>query len=61
MLSDVDSVTVNVLTTDEETTQSLSTWDSEEKLPDGIEWQIQMANGKQYRRVFDIKGSADEQ
>lgn len=60
LLSDVDSVKVNVLTTDEETTQSLSTWDSAEKLPDGIEWQIQMANGKQYRRVFDIKGRADK-
>ena len=61
LLPDVDRVTVNVLTTDEETTQSLSSWDSAEKLPDGIEWQIQMANGKQYRRVFDIKGGLNKQ
>ena len=60
LLSDVDSVRVNVLTSDEESTQTASTWDSAEKLPDGIEWQIQMADGKQYRRVFDIKGSTDK-
>ena len=60
LLSDVDSVRVNVLTSDEESMQAASTWDSAEKLPDGIEWQIQMADGKQYRRVFDIKGSTDK-
>ena len=60
LLSDVDSVRVNVITTDEDETQTLSTWDSAEKLPDGVEWQIQMADGKQYRRVFDIKGSTDK-
>jgi general secretion pathway protein J len=60
LLSDADSVRVNVLTSDEESTQTASTWDSAEKLPDGIEWQIQMADGKQYRRVFDIKGSTDK-
>ena len=61
LLSDVDSVRVNVLTSDEESTQTASTWDSAEKLPDGIEWQIQMTDGKQYRRVFDIKGNTDKQ
>jgi hypothetical protein len=61
LLSDADSVRVNVLTSDEESTQTASTWDSAEKLPDGIEWQIQMADGKQYRRVFDIKGSTDKE
>ena len=60
LLSDVDRVRVNVITTDEDETQTLSTWDSAEKLPDGVEWQIQMADGKQYRRVFDIKGSTDK-
>lgn len=60
LLSDVDSVRVNVLSTAEDTTETLSTWDSVEKLPDGVEWQIQMADGKQYRRVFDIKGSANK-
>jgi general secretion pathway protein J len=60
LLSDVDSVRVNVLTSDEESTQTASTWDSAEKLPDGIEWQIQMSDGKQYRRMFDIKGSTDK-
>ena len=60
LLSDVDSVRVNVLSADEDTTETLSTWDSAEKLPDGVEWQIQMADGKQYRRVFDIKGSANK-
>jgi len=61
LLSDVDNVRVNVLTSEEESTQTASTWDAAEKLPDGIEWQIQMADGKQYRRVFDIKGSTDKQ
>ena len=61
LLSDIDSISVNVLISDEEATQSLSTWDSLENLPDGIEWQIKMADGKQYRRVFDIKRSADKQ
>ena len=60
LLSDVDSVRVNVLSSDEDTTETLSTWDSAEKLPDGVEWQVQMADGKQYRRVFDIKGSANK-
>lgn len=57
LLSDVDSVRVNVLQSDEETTQSLSSWDTQDRLPDGVEWYIQMANGKEYRRVFEIKGS----
>lgn len=61
LMSDIDNVSVNVMTSDEETTQSLSTWDSAEKLPDGVEWQIQLADGTQYRRVFDIKGSSDKQ
>ena len=60
LLSDIDNVSVNVMSFDEDTTQSLSTWDSAEKLPDGVEWQIQMADGKQYRRVFDIKGSSEK-
>ena len=60
LLSDVDSVRVNVLSTDEDTTETLSTWDSAEKLPDGVAWQIQMADLKQFRRVFDIKGSTDK-
>ena len=61
LLSDVDNVRVNVLTSEEESTQTASTWDAAEKLPDGIEWQIQMTDGKQYRRVFDIKGNTDKQ
>ena len=60
LLSDVDSVRVSVMQADEETTQTLSTWDTADKLPDGIEWQIQMKNGKQYRRVFEIRGSVAE-
>ncbi|HEC26851.1 MAG TPA: type II secretion system protein GspJ [Gammaproteobacteria bacterium] len=55
LLTDVESVTVNVLQSLDGATQSLSSWEAVDKLPDGVEWQIRMTNGKQYRRVFEIK------
>lgn len=60
LIKDVESVRVNLFQSDEESTQSVSILDKNEVLPDGVEWQIQMANGKQYRRIFDIKGSPAE-
>jgi len=55
LLTDVESVTVNVLQSLDGATQSLSSWEAVDRLPDGVEWQVRMTNGKQYRRVFEIK------
>ncbi len=55
LLSGVESVTVSVLQNLNGLMQSSSSWEAVDKLPDGVEWQIRMANGKQYRRVFEIK------
>ena len=54
LLSDVQGVTVTVLQSIGGAMQSIDTWDTEDKLPDGVEWSIQMADGKQYRRVFEV-------
>ena len=35
--------------------QSSSSWTSEARLPDGVEWHITMEDGKQYRRIFELK------
>ena len=55
LLTDVESVSVNVLQSLDGVTQSLSSWEAVDSLPDGVEWQVRMANGKQYRRIFEIK------
>ncbi|NOY16032.1 MAG: type II secretion system minor pseudopilin GspJ [Gammaproteobacteria bacterium] len=55
LLTDVESVSVNVLQNLGGVMQSLPAWEAIDRLPDGVEWQIRMANGKQYRRVFEIK------
>ncbi len=55
LLSDVESVSVKVLQNLNGSMLSSSSWEAVDKLPDGVEWQIRMANGKQYRRVFEIK------
>lgn len=55
LLIDVENVTVNVLQTLDGSIQSQSSWEAVDRLPDGVEWQIRMANGKQYRRFFEVK------
>ncbi len=55
LLSDVESVSVKVLQNLNGSMQPSSSWEAVDKLPDGVEWQFRMANGKQYRRVFEIK------
>ncbi len=55
LLTDVESVSVNVLQSLDGVMQSLSSWEAVDSLPDGVEWQVRMANGRQYRRVFEIK------
>ncbi len=56
LLSDVQGVSVSVLQNTGGVLQPLVTWDTEDKLPDGVEWSIKMADGKEYRRVFEVKG-----
>ncbi|MEA1888787.1 MAG: type II secretion system minor pseudopilin GspJ [Pseudomonadota bacterium] len=55
LLTDVESVTVNILQSLGGVVQSLSSWEDPERLPGEVEWHIRMANGKQYRRIFEIK------
>jgi len=72
LLSDVENVTVNMLqATESDVDRSnngdvnkedkmLAEWDATESLPDGVEWTIQLANGKSYRRVFEVIGRVEE-
>lgn len=55
LLSDVESVSVKVIKKIDTLIQPAAIWDSVDRLPDGVEWQIRMENGRQYRRVFEIK------
>ena len=56
LLTDVDSVSVNILQNVNGVVEGLTDWDTAERLPGGLEWRITMADGKQYRRVFEVKG-----
>ena len=57
LLSEVQAVSVNVLQSVNGIMQPSVIWDTDDKLPDGVEWNIQLADGKQYRRVFEIKSN----
>ena len=56
LLTDVESVSVNVLQNVNGVVEGVADWDTEERLPGGLEWSITLADGKQYRRVFEVKG-----
>ena len=60
LLSDIDNVSVNVLQSTNGSVQQLDAWEDADKLPAGVEWTIQLADGKQYRRVFEISGRSEE-
>jgi general secretion pathway protein J len=55
LLPEVERVSVNVLQAVDGDMQSSSSWTSEARLPDGVEWHITMEDGKQYRRIFELK------
>jgi general secretion pathway protein J len=55
LLPDIESVSVNVLQTVDGVVQSLSSWEHEDRLPDGVECLITMSDGKKYRRIFEVK------
>lgn len=56
LLSDIDSVTVNVLQSVDGSVQQLDAWEDDDKLPGGVAWTIKLADGKQYSRVFEVAG-----
>lgn len=55
LLPEVESVSVNVIQAADGVMQSSSSWRLEPSLPDGVEWHITMEDGKQYRRIFELK------
>jgi hypothetical protein len=59
LLSDVQGVSVTVLQNTGGVMQPLDAWDAVDRLPDGVEWVIQLADGKQYRRVFEVTGLSE--
>jgi general secretion pathway protein J len=61
LLTDVENVTANVLLSVDGVLQPLTSWDSVDQLPDGVEWTIQLADGKQYRRVFEVIGLKEKE
>ena len=61
LLADIDNVAVSVLQQSVDgSVQPLDTWEDADKLPAGVEWTIQLADGKQYRRVFEVAGQAGQ-
>ena len=59
LLSDIENVSVYVLQSVNGVLQPLTTWDAADTLPDGVEWTIQLAGGKQYLRVFEVTGPSE--
>jgi general secretion pathway protein J len=59
LLPSIENVTVNVLQSIDGVMQPLTTWDAVDRLPDGVEWTIQLADGKQYRWVFEVIGLSE--
>lgn len=55
LLTDVESVTVKVLLVVDGDMKSENSWEPANQLPDGVEWTIVLADGRQYRRIFEIK------
>lgn len=55
LLTDVENVSVKVLLMVEDEMKVENSWEPANLLPDGVEWVITMADGRQYRRVFEVK------
>lgn len=56
LLTDLETATVSVLQNTTGETGSLGDVEAPDRLPAGVQWQLTMANGKQYRRLFEVKG-----
>ncbi|MFW2440433.1 MAG: type II secretion system minor pseudopilin GspJ [Arenicellales bacterium] len=55
LLADVESVSVKVLIMVDGEMKVESSWEPGNLLPDGVEWNITMEDGRQYRRIFEVK------
>jgi len=60
LLTDLDEATVSVLQSTVGADDNLGDIEAPDRLPAGVEWRLTMANGKQYRRLFEVKGSQPE-
>jgi len=55
LLSGLRDASLSLLVTSDNETQSKSEWTDPEQLPDGVELRLVMDDGREYRRVFEVK------
>jgi general secretion pathway protein J len=55
LLTGVSNVSVSTLQNSAGILSPYSSWEQLDRLPDGMEWLITMADGRQYRRIFEVK------
>ena len=55
LLTGVSNVSVSTLQNSAGILSPYSSWEQLDRLPDGMEWLITMDDGRQYRRIFEVK------
>jgi len=55
LLSDIQSLQIDLIDTSNDEVQTLKGWTEPERLPDGIDLQITLDNGRYYQRIFEVR------